>query len=231
MSSPLGSYLPGASPLHRLRPGAKLVGLFVFAALAIGLRSWITALVALALGLALALIAGLRGRRLWGAVRGFLLVAALLLVFTVVSTAFGRDHAGRWPAPGDWAAGGQQGLAVVGTLFGLLLAASAVTASTRMEDLLETIEWALAPLRRFGVHPERVALAFSLVITAIPRIVGIARETQQAARARGLRTPRALVVPLVLRTVAHAQASGEALAARGIGDEEQASAALGWTHE
>jgi biotin transport system permease protein len=86
--------------------------------------------------------------------------------------------------------------------------------------MLDTITWALGPLRRLGAKPERVALAFSLVIRAIPTILGVARETQSAARARGLeRDPRARLMPLVLRTVAHAQLTGEALSARGAGED------------
>jgi biotin transport system permease protein len=64
-----------------------------------------------------------------------------------------------------------------------------------------------------------VALAFSLMIRGIPTTIQLASETRQAAMARGLeRNPRALVTPMVLRTVAHARATGEALHARGVGD-------------
>ena len=48
--------------------------------------------------------------------------------------------------------------------------------------------------------------------------MGLLHELR-AARARGLeRSPRALVVPIALRTVARAQTTGEALHARGILD-------------
>jgi biotin transport system permease protein len=118
-----------------------------------------------------------------------------------------------------WQHGWERGFEVVGDLFALILAASAVTASTAVEDMIDTITWALGPLRGLGVKPDRVALSFSLVIRAIPSILGIASETREAARARGLeRDPRALLVPFVVRTVAHAHATGEALAARGIVD-------------
>ena len=44
--------------------------------------------------------------------------------------------------------------------------------------------------------------------------------TRDAARARGLeRNPRAYLTPLVIRVVAHARATGDALHARGIGDD------------
>lgn len=200
--SPLGSYIARDSLLHRMRPGAKLLGLFLFATAAIAFRSVPSTIAALIIALALTLIAGLRGRDLWRIARRMLVVAVLLFAFQA------------------WQHGWERGFEVVGTLFALLLAASALTASTTVEDTLDTVTWALGPLRRFGVDPERVALAFSLVIRAIPSILGVARETRDAARARGVeRSPRARLVPFVLRTVSHAQLTGEALAARGIGDE------------
>ncbi|MBL3680553.1 CbiQ family ECF transporter T component [Leucobacter chromiireducens] len=201
--SPLGAYLPGSGPLHRLRPGAKLLGLFVFATTVVLLRGPVATGIALGIAILLALLAGLRGRDFWRVLRGFALIAVPLFAFQA------------------WQHGWERGVEVVGDLFALILAASAVTASTAVDDMLDTVAWALRPLRPFGVHPERVAFAFSLVIRAVPSILDIAHETQAAARARGLeRSPRARLVPLVLRSVAHAQLTGEAMTARGIGDDE-----------
>lgn len=200
--SPLGSYLPGTGLLHRMRPGAKLLGLFAFATTAMALRSVPSTIAALAIAIALGFISGMRWRDFVRVSTRFALIGVLLFAFQA------------------WQDGWQRGVAVVGTLFALILAASALTASTATGDLLDTIVWALHPLRPLGVHPERVALAFSLVLTAIPTVLGIAHETRAAAKARGLeRSPRAYLVPFVLRVVAHAQLTGEALQARGIGDE------------
>ncbi|WP_240471089.1 energy-coupling factor transporter transmembrane component T family protein [Leucobacter chironomi] len=202
MPSPLGAYLPGSGPLHRLRPGAKLLGLFAFAIAVVSTTGVPLTALWLGIAIALAVLAGLRGRDFWRVARGFALVAIPLFAFQA------------------WQHGWERGAEVVGDLFAMILAASAVTASTAVDDMLDTITWALGPLRRFGAKPERVALAFSLVIRAIPTILGVARETQAAARARGLeRDPRARLMPLVLRTVAHAQLTGEALAARGVGED------------
>jgi biotin transport system permease protein len=50
-------------------------------------------------------------------------------------------------------------------------------------------------------------------------LVGTTLESRDAARARGLdRDPRALVIPAAVRMVGHARATGDALAARGLGD-------------
>ncbi len=44
-------------------------------------------------------------------------------------------------------------------------------------------------------------------------------ETRDAARARGLRSPRAYLSPFVVRVIARAHETGDALTARGIGDD------------
>lgn len=223
-ANPLGSYLPGSGPLHRLRPGAKLLGLFVFAIVVVWVPGALSAAVALGIAALLAVLAGLRGRDFWRVARRFLLIAVPLFAFTMISDVLSltRGSGGIESAPIDaWFQGAARGFAVVGDLFALILAASAVTASTALEDMLDTITWLLRPLRGVGIPTEQVSLAFSLTITAIPNILGIALESHAAAKARGLdRSPRALVVPLVIRTVAHAQLTGEALAARGLGEDE-----------
>lgn len=201
-SVPLGEYISKRSPLHRVRPGAKLLGLFLFGALAIAFRSVPTGIVALALGVTLALLAGMRTADLARVGSRFVIVGVILFAFQA------------------WQRGWEQGFAVVATLFALLLAASALTASTAADELIDTIVWLLGPLRRFGVRPEQVALAFSLALRSIPIVLEQARETRAAAKARGLeRSPRAYLVPFVLRVVAHAQLTGEALHARGISDD------------
>lgn len=203
MTAPtLGSYRPGSSLLHRARPGVKLLGLFLLGLAVVLVPGWPAALAALGLGITLAIVAGLRGRELFAVTRGFAIVAVLLFAFQL------------------WQHGWERGVEVVADLLALILAASAVTASTATADMLDTVVWALRPVRPLGVSPERVALAFSLAFRAIPLAIEVAHETRAAARARGLeRKLRAYATPLVLRMVAHARNTGEALHARGIGDE------------
>lgn len=201
--APLGAYVTTPGPLHRLRPGAKLIALFVFAVTVIVAPGWISGVVALAVGVALAWLGGLRGRGLWRVITAFAVIGLPLFAFQT------------------WSAGWERGLEVIADLLALIFAASAVTASTRASDMLETVTWALTPLARFGVDTERVSLTFSLAIRMIPAVQELADDAAAAARARGLdRNLRARTVPLVLRTVSQAQLTGQALAARGIGDDE-----------
>nr|WP_284287061.1 energy-coupling factor transporter transmembrane component T [Angustibacter aerolatus] len=58
-----------------------------------------------------------------------------------------------------------------------------------------------------------------LTVRAVPVVAGLLDDVRDARRARGLeRSPRALLVPLVVRTVRYADRLGEALVARGVDD-------------
>ncbi len=202
----LGLAEPGTSALHRAGPGAKLLGLVLVGAV-VGLvrgfaPGWpaaagFTALLAL-LALA-ARSARLRPGLLRAQVRRtwWLLLALAAL---------------QW-----WLAGPALAATVVTGLLGCLWAATLVTATTPVPDLLEAVVRALGPSRRVGVDPERVGFAFTLTLTSIPVVGRLLAESREAAAARGLSgDPRALLVPTVVRTVAHAERLGEALAARGL---------------
>ncbi|HEX2361852.1 MAG TPA: energy-coupling factor transporter transmembrane component T, partial [Jiangellaceae bacterium] len=66
----------------------------------------------------------------------------------------------------------------------------------------------------------RVALVLALAIRAVPVVAGLASEVRDAQRARGIAAdPRSFAVPFVVRSLRHADALGEALAARGLDDE------------
>ena len=93
------------------------------------------------------------------------------------------------------------------------------TLTTRVLDLLDVVERAASPLRLVGVRPDRVALLLALTLRAVPVLAATLDDVRDARRARGLeRSPRALLVPLVVRTLRHADRLGEALVARGVDD-------------
>ena len=70
------------------------------------------------------------------------------------------------------------------------------------------------------VDPERVGLPIALGIRSVPVVVGLAEEVRDAQLARGLgasaRAPSRY--PSLVRSLRHADALGEALAARGLDD-------------
>ncbi|MDO5627993.1 MAG: energy-coupling factor transporter transmembrane protein EcfT [Mobilicoccus sp.] len=194
-------YRPGTSFLHRARPRTKLLGLLVLTTvLVLRPTPLVLGVVALTVvGIAWAAGLGLRdlGRLAWP----LRWIVVLLTPFQL------------------WAAGWERAVAVVGVLVIAVVAAGLVTLTTRVADMMDTIVAALRPFERVGVDADRVGLAMALAIRAIPVLHRTVRECGEARRARGLeRSPRALLVPVVVRSVRHAERVGEALAARGLDD-------------
>ena len=197
----LGLHQPGTTWLHRLPASAKLLGLVGASIVVVVVRGPEGALAGLAVAVGLAAWSGAGVRPLLRSLRTVLVMAALLLAYTA------------------WQRGWERAVEVTADLLTLVLLATVLTVTTAIDEILDAITRGLGPLRRLGVDPERVALAFSLMIRAVPVMLELAVETRDAARARGLeRDPRARLVPLVIRSVAHARATGDALDARGIGD-------------
>lgn len=198
----LGDYRPGRTWLHRLTPGPKLLALAAIAVVLVWFRIPALALGAVAVAAALVLWSGMGVGTALRTLRRIAVIAVLL---------------GAWLV---WQHGWARAVDSVGDLVALVLLASVLTATTAVDDLLDTITRCLQPLRPLGVNPDKASLAFSLVLRAIPTTLEVAEQTRDAALARGLqRSPRARLTPLVIRVVADARATGQALHARGVGDD------------
>jgi biotin transport system permease protein len=200
-ASVLGQFHPADSAIHRLGAGTKLA-LLGSASIAIMWldRPWQVAL-AVATVLFLYLLARIPHRVTAGLLRHASVLALLLGGLHVLS-------------------GTTQSTAViVGQLVAVVLLAALVTATTRTADMAATLVAACRPVRVLGVDPERVGLLLMLGVRTVPVILALAHEVSEAQLARGLRSsPRAFAVPLLVRCLRHADATGEALAARGVDD-------------
>lgn len=199
--TPAGLYRPGGSPLHRAPAPAKLLGLAVGASALVAARSPL----AVAAGALVVLVgyaaAGFGARTLAAQLWPLRWVLVALVPFQV------------------WAGGWRAAVTVVGLLVVSVAAAALVTLTTRVTALLDALTAALRPLRVVGVDPARVGLVLALALRSVPVLAALLAEVGEARRARGLeRSPRALLVPFVVRTVRHADRLGEALAARGVDD-------------
>lgn len=122
-----------------------------------------------------------------------------------------------------WIRGWQDGLPIAANLVLILLscvyAAALLSLSTPVQEVLDGLSALVRPLRPLGVNEEKFALTVSVMFRSIPYLIGAYADVHDAAKARGLdRSIRAHVLPTVVATVALAQSTGEALAARGLGD-------------
>lgn len=204
-AGPLGLHHPGTTVLHRARPGLKLAGLALLGVAVVVATGPLSAVLALGVGVLLALVGRLPPHVTLRGLGPVLVTAALVGLY-------------QW-----WARGWPVAVEVALDLVALVLAAVVVTATTPADRLLDTLTWLARPLRHVGLPPETFALAVGLMLRTVPALARTVHEVRDAARARGLeRDPRALLVPAAVRTVAHARAVGDALAARGLGEEPDA---------
>ena len=206
-AGPLGLYVPGASWIHRMGAGWKLLALAAASVVVTWSQSPVVAAIALACA-----VAGLAVARV-----PLRATARTLLPVVVVLLGLGLYQ---W-----FTRGWQSALTVAASVLAVVLLATCVTATTRSDQLLEAMTRAARPLRHVGLRPQTVALAVSLTLRTIPALIDLGRDVRDAARARGLdRSPRAVLVPFVLRTVARAHTTADALAARGVLDDDTGTA-------
>jgi biotin transport system permease protein len=196
----LGVYQPGDSLLHRAPVGPKLLGLVVTSIALVVVRGPVSAVAFLLAALALAAVTRIRLLRILRALRALLLLAVGIAAL-------------QW-----WSSGLERAVESLLDLLTLGLLGLTLTSTTAVTDMLDAFARWIAPLRRIGVDPERVALTVGLAIQSLPATLTLALETRDAARARGVRSPRAYLTPFVIRVVARAHETGDALRARGIGD-------------
>ncbi|GAB3596660.1 energy-coupling factor transporter transmembrane protein EcfT [Angustibacter peucedani] len=196
----IGLYRPGTSWVHQCPAGVKLLLLLAGTTVLVAVRS--------PLAVAVGALVVVLGHALAGLRPGTLLAQVWpLRWFLLVLVPF------QW-----WQGGWRAVVVVVGTLLVTVSGAGLVTLTTRVTALLDVLVRLLHPLRRV-VDPERVALVLALTVRSVPVLADTFAQARDARRARGLeRSPRALLVPLVLRTLRHADRLGEALAARGVDD-------------
>ena len=199
----IGVYVPGSSLVHRAPAGLKLLLLLLVGAASALLlsRPWQVG-AALLVVVVLYRLADLGWRAPIGQLRPLLWLLACVAAFHAVAS--------------GWA----DAVVIIGTIVVLILLAGLVTLTTRTSEMSDVIVTIVRPLRRFGVDPDRIGLLLALGIRSVPVVVALAHEVRDAQHARGLTgDPRAFAVPLVVRSLRHADALSEALVARGVDDE------------
>ncbi|MDO5737243.1 MAG: CbiQ family ECF transporter T component [Propionibacteriaceae bacterium] len=197
----LGFHEPGDGWLFRWPVGAKYLLMLAIVIPALAMVQWQVSLGALVCTMVFLVTSGIsvaRSLRLGWMMWSLLAVLALFHLATLAPvSAFVRP----------------------GNLLVAVLCARMLTLTTPTPELMDALVSVLAPLRPLGVNPDQVALAVALMIRSIPYLLGTVDDARAAARARGLeRNPALLLTPVIIGAVAYAERSGEALAARGIGE-------------
>lgn len=194
-----GSYLPGDSLWHRMPVGWKyLVVLGLTLPALIVQQPWPT-------GTALVVtVLCLLGTRLpvratlsvsWGLFGLLAVLAAFQILIDQPALAF----------------------VVPGNVLLAVLAARLLITTTRASVLIDALVSAAGRIP--FVDGERFGLSVGIMLRSVPFLTGAFFDVRDAARARGLeRHWLARLTPVVVRAVGFAQATGDALAARGLGE-------------
>ncbi|APT92361.1 cobalt ABC transporter permease [Corynebacterium phocae] len=199
---PLSVYIPGNSFIHRVNPAAKIAVVMLFV-----------------------IVTSISFNTLWWglsyiAVIGVLYVCARIPVRVAWSQTwppllFLLPLAGfQWWSE-DFVFAAEKFL----VLLSALLLAFLLTLTSTVAQIMDSVTTALSPLERIGVPVDTISLAMALTIRLIPLMFETVYEVLDARQARGATaSPLAFGTPVIIRSIRRAQAIGEALAARGVGD-------------
>ena len=183
--------------LHRWPAGMKLALLAAMSLLVLPISDWRWLAIGCWALMAVYLSFGDVGRHRVVALRGVLLLIAILGVFQAMLM--------------TWQAGFLSALRIVF----MVLLADLVSMTTPMQAMLRVMIAVLTPLRLFGVNTKRLALAVALMIRLIS-ILFIQWQSQQSAWAA--RSPRKgsvrLLIPFITQALRHTDLTAEALMAR-----------------
>lgn len=199
---PLSVYVKRDSPVHRMPALPKLGLVVAFIVVATIFAHTIpTAAVALTVALSGFAVARIP-----------LKVAVAQLLGAVPLLAFIAVIQG---LTGDW----ELGVMLFLQILACVIAATLLTLTTRVSDLMNAFDRLLAPLGRLGLPVATISLAMSLTLRLIPLQVQAVREVMDARRARGASaSATAFGVPVIIRTIRRSRAMSDALLARGVGD-------------
>ena len=204
-----GLYTPTGSAVHRLPAGWKFAILTLTTLPAVLLRDpWLSlGLVAVAVGLLAASRIPLR--RSLGVRPLFWVVTLMIVAYPLL---FGR--------PVD-------ALVTGANIVGAFYLGRVITMTTPAMDLVDTLVTLACPLDWVGLSAEKFGLAVMVMLRSVPYLVDSFSRVGESARARGIeRNLFARVTPVVVDAVAYATKTGEAMVARGLGDDRDQATKL-----
>ncbi|WP_336287779.1 MULTISPECIES: energy-coupling factor transporter transmembrane component T family protein [unclassified Bartonella] len=193
----IGLYFPQDTLIHRLRPEVKLVFLTICATIIIMVSSIPLLSLFLLFVALLYRVAKIPFENILKQLKSTGLFLVLIFVFQAIFN--------------NWLTGFE----VILRLVTLIFLASLVSLTTKVSDMVTSIEAGLRPFRCLGINPSKFSMVLSMTIRFIPVVSEKFNEVREAQKARGFDTNIfALAMPLILRTIKMASEVAEALDAR-----------------
>jgi len=214
-------FIAQRSWVHQLPTGFKLLAL---ALCSVGLMlqaslEWNA--VALALGCAIYTSIGAAGiRRLRGLIASLWFLLLMLGVAQVVALVV-QGLA--------WEAALIASLRTLLQIAALVVLADVVTATTRMQDMLDALSPLFGPLRFVGLRPTSIGTAVALMIRSVGLLSRDWQQTRLAFQARGAKRPGLrLIAPVMSRMIRRTESLSQALAARTLSCAQPPEEELHW---
>jgi len=219
-----GKYIKQESPIHRLDPRTKAVGLFTFIAYLLIWPEFTGHVFAVLILYAVTRVSkfelSMVGRFLWGARFFFYMAFLAHLLFTPGDGGF------EWWIISITTSGAANGLLFGLRLICLLWAAALFGWTTSPVELADGFRKTLPPLRKIGVNVDDIATMLLLALRFVPTLIQDARELRYAQEARGAKFHRGgvvgktksvvpLVIPLFAGAFRRAEATAVSLIVRG----------------
>lgn len=202
-----GVYKTSQRWIHKIPVFYKFLALLILALiLFLPLHRWIPSVPlwlvpsgALAAIMLLGATGGIGWKSWWSTLRPALLIFAVLAAYHVLVGTPDR------------------GAAVLIAMTAAMFSIRILLETTPQAHLLDAVVKSMSLLRVVGINPERIGLAIHIMLRTIPLLLAVTQGVRDAAHARGVRIgPVKTATPLAVWAVAHAQKTGDALAARGL---------------
>ncbi len=219
-----GKYIERESPIHRLDPRTKAVGLFAFVAYILIWPELAGHIFALLILLAVTRVSKIEmrmaGRFIWGARFFFYMAFLAHLLFTPGNDGFS------WRIFSITSEGAANGLLFGLRLICLLWAAALFSWTTSPVELADGFRKTFSPLGKVGVNVNDMATMLLLALRFVPTLIQDARELKYAQEARGakfhsggiigkIKSVVPLIIPLFAGAFRRADATAVALIVRG----------------
>lgn len=193
-------YVEGNSLLHLMSPGSKLIALAACSLLLFSTDNLAVLGVATLAATVLYAGCGVGWRDAVSALRPVFLMICAISLFHLIFTS---TH---------------EAAIALFRLSALMLAATAVTATTSIAGFIDAVTTAARPLERLGIlRAADVGLAVGLVVRFVPEILNRYAAIREAHHARGVPVRiTTMLVPLIISTLRDADAVADAIDARGF---------------
>ena len=185
----IGQFFPGASPVHKMDPRAKiLILLFYIAALFI-VKSFFSLFVLFGFAVFCVILARISARSVWKSIRALIFI----VIFTaVLQMAYNRNGEVLWKPFEQHefciTTGGVYASAfLILRIIALILLSSLLTYTTSPTMLTDAIERLLSPLKVFHVKVHSLAMMMTIALRFIPTLLREIDIIMSAQKARGAR--------------------------------------------